>query len=210
MKTLAKMHGRLVHSRRVRRLAGGIARWLEPTWSLADIGCGDGRLGALIQELAPRVKVTGYEVLQRGETHIPVTVFDGQRIPAEDNSVDAALLSDVLHHTDDPLILLREAARVARRAVIIKDHRTSRPLAKPVLRFMDWIGNRPHGVALPYNYWAETQWRSAWNDLGLRVEQFETDLGLYPWPANWAFESGLHILVMLRPESNNVQQRRAA
>ena len=27
-----------------------------------------------------------------------------------------------------------------------------RPLARPTLRFMDFVGNAPHGVALPYNY----------------------------------------------------------
>jgi hypothetical protein len=29
---------------------------------------------------------------------------------------------DVLHHTTEPMILLREAARVARQVILIKDH----------------------------------------------------------------------------------------
>jgi hypothetical protein len=65
------------------------------------------------------------------------------------------MLADVLHHTTDPMVLLREAARVARRSLIIKDHRTSRIGAAVTLRFMDWVGNRPHHVPLTYNYWPE-------------------------------------------------------
>jgi hypothetical protein len=29
---------------------------------------------------------------------------------------------DVLHHTTEPMILLREASRVARQVILIKDH----------------------------------------------------------------------------------------
>ena len=34
-------------------------------------------------------------------------------------------------------------------------------LAGPTLRFMDWIGNARHGVALPYNYWSAQEWTLA-------------------------------------------------
>ena len=90
-----------------------------------------------------------------------------------------------------------EARRVARRAIVVKDHRTSRPLARPTLRVMDWIGNRPHGVPLPYNYWSEARWRAAWKELELRIEHYQTRLDLYPGPARWIFESGLHFLAKL-------------
>ena len=109
------------------------------------------------------------------------------------------MLVDVLHHTDDPGVLLTEAARVARHAVLIKDHRTARPAAIPTLRFLDWMGNRAHGVPLPYNYWSEERWRAEWAERDLAVERFETRLGIYPWPAHWLFETGLHFVARLRP-----------
>jgi hypothetical protein len=79
----------------------------------------------------------------------------------------------------------------------MKDHRTARPLAHLTLRFMDWVGNKPHGVALPYNYWSEAQWRQAWSELQLQVEAFETRLDLYPGPAKLLFENGLHFVARL-------------
>ena len=52
---------------------------------------------------------------------------------------------DVLHHTDDPMVLLREAGRVASGFVLIKDHTQNGILAGRRLRFMDWVGNARHG-----------------------------------------------------------------
>ena len=66
---------------------------------------------------------------------------------------------------------------------------------------MDWIGNRPHGIVLPFNYWSEAQWRDTWRRLGLRVDRYETRLGLYPWWARWMFETGMHFVAKLVPES---------
>lgn len=196
---LGKTHGQLVHGRRVQRLAAALAGMTEPGWRVADVGCGDGRVGALVAKLSSGIEVQGYERLPRDDTAIPVHAFDGRRIPLDDDAVDAVMMVDVLHHTDDPGELLSEAARVSRHAVLLKDHRTARPLALPTLRFMDWVGNRAHDVPLPYNYWSEDRWRAAWQERDLAVERFETHLGLYPWPANWLFESGLHFVARLRP-----------
>jgi hypothetical protein len=57
---------------------------------------------------------------------------------------------DVLHHTDDVTVLLREAARVGRIFVLLKDHLCENLRDNATLRFMDWMGNRPHGGGLIY------------------------------------------------------------
>jgi 2-polyprenyl-3-methyl-5-hydroxy-6-metoxy-1,4-benzoquinol methylase len=192
-------HGRFVHGRRVRALVDAIAPLVETGWHVIDVGCGDGTLASLVARQGEGVQMRGFEVLIREDVAIPVQPFDGRHLPAADNSVDAIMLIDVLHHTDSPVDLLREAARVARQAVIIKDHRTDRPFAYSTLRVMDWVGNRSHGVRLPYNYLSMTRWREAWKQLDLTPDHFQTELGLYPWPASWLFGTGLHFLTRLRP-----------
>ena len=104
---------------------------------------------------------------------------------------------DVLHHTENPMILLREAARVAKKGVLIKDHLLDAFLAGPRLRFMDNVGNRRHGVALPFNYWRYEQWLAAFSELGLSVNSWNGDLRLYPGPADWLFGRSLHFVVRL-------------
>ena len=65
---------------------------------------------------------------------------------------------------------------------------------------MDWVGNAGHGVRLPYNYLSRAQWQRLWAQTGLEVDRIEERLGLYPRPASWLFERGLHFIARLRPE----------
>lgn len=180
-------------------LADAIVPLLPRGSEIVDVGCGDGALAALIRERGHHLTIEGYDVLIRPHTNIAVGAFDGKHLPLENASVDFALLIDVLHHTSDPMVLLREAVRVSRQGIIIKDHRMSRPDAGITLRIMDWVGNRPSKVALPYNYWSERRWREAWTCLGLAVRHYQTKLGLYQWPASWIFEKGLHFVAKLTP-----------
>ena len=196
---LRAVHGHVVHSRRVHTLVEAISPLLDAGWKVFDVGCGDGSIAVHLTDKIEGLTAFGFDVLERPSVAIAVQRFDGKRIPAPDDSADAVLLVDVLHHTDDPEVLLREAFRVARRAVIIKDHRLSRPLSTFTLRMMDWVGNQAHGVRLPYNYWPAERWLSAWSRLGWRASEYQTKLDLYPWPASLAFGYGLHFLAKLTP-----------
>jgi SAM-dependent methyltransferase len=193
---LDQVHREIVHTRRIRVLADHIAPALPPRATVLDIGSGDGKLGALLRERRPDISIRGLDVLIRESAAIPTSQFDGEKLPLADQSVDVALLIDVLHHTDDPTALLREAARVARR-VILKDHARDGFLAAPTLRFMDRVGNARHGVALPYNYLSESEWDRAFGHLRLHPVSMTRRLGLYPPPASWLFERGLHFVAVL-------------
>ena len=191
---IGALHGAYVHGRRVRVLASWLTRLLPRDASVLDVGCGDGLLASLVQRDRPDLRIVGIDVLVRRLTHVPVRPFDGAHIPLPDGGVDAVTFVDVLHHTLDPMVLLREAGRVARTHVVIKDHTANGLLARPTLRFMDRVGNARHGVALPYNYWTRAQWDAAFAELGWEPEAIERALGLYPVPANWLFGRGLHFI----------------
>ena len=193
------IHGRYVFRRRVRVLAERFAELMPRGARVLDVGCGDGHVDRLLSECRPDIHIEGIEVLVRPVTGIPVTAFNGKTIPFADDSFDVVMFVDVLHHTQDPMELLAEAKRVARQAVILKDHRCDGVLAGPILRFMDWVGNARHGVALTYNYLSERRWRDAFREQGLTVEQWADRLGLYAWPFSLVFDRRLHLLAVLRP-----------
>jgi SAM-dependent methyltransferase len=192
-----RLHDAYGGARRARVLARRLGEQLPTCGRLLDVGCGDGEIDRLIGETRPELHIEGIDVLVRPDASVPVTAFDGLKIPHPDDSFDGVLFVDVLHHSDDASELLREARRVARRFILIKDHRLNGLLAGPTLRFMDDVGNARHGVALPYNYWSHERWHETFGSLGLEVESWKQRLDIYPWPASWLFGRGLHFIARL-------------
>ncbi|MHC4267341.1 MAG: class I SAM-dependent methyltransferase [Planctomycetota bacterium] len=178
-------------------LSGHLAGLFPLDAKVLDVGCGDGLVDHLIRQKRPDVEISGIDVLVRDNAHILVTPFDGQLIPYADASFDVVMLVDVLHHTEDPIIILQEAIRVTRKTIVIKDHTLHGLLAYPILRIMDWFGNIHQGVSLPYNYWSEQKWLDAFDSLSLTIKVWEKDLKLYKQPANWIFGKSLHFVTLL-------------
>jgi SAM-dependent methyltransferase len=197
MGLIDRIHEAYVFDRRVRTLAARLTSLLPPNASVLDVGCGDGSLAGRIMRARPDIDLRGIDLLVRPKTWIPIDPFDGMTVPFPDDSFDVVMFVDVLHHTHDPMVLLREAARVARKAIVIKDHTADGFLAHWTLRFMDRIGNARHGVALPFNYWPRRKWLDAFEELHLRVGTWTSRVNLYPSPAKWIFERSLHFLVRL-------------
>lgn len=193
---LERLHGGFVHPRRSRILAAHIAGLLPRDAEVVDVGCGDGQLAAAIGQVRPDLHVHGIEVVVRANTAISVAPFDGRNLPFRDQSVDAVIFVDVLHHAEEPRRLLAEAKRVAKEVVVVKDHLRQGLFAGPTLAFMDRVGNLRHGVALPYTYWTPQQWHDTFAQLGF-ASRWDTRLGLYPWPASLLFERGLHFIARL-------------
>lgn len=197
---LDRVHDRFVLNRRVRVIVGHLAELVPAGSDLLDVGSGDGAVALALMQLRPDVRAQGIDVFVRGKTHIPVQHFDGKTIPVADKSIGTVMMIDVLHHTDDPAALIAEASRVARDAVVIKDHLADGVLAVPTLAFMDRVGNVRHGVRLPYNYLTRRQWENAFALAGLRIDEWRAKLGLYPAPASWLFDRGLHFATRLVPK----------
>lgn len=191
-----RLVGRRVFGRRVETLCNHFAELLPQGASILDVGCGNGLVAHVLGQRRPDLTLQGIDVLVQERTYIPVERFDGQTFPFADRSFDVVMFVDVLHHTEEPTVLLKEAVRVARKAIVIKDHPRNGFLAGPTLRFMDWVANRRHRIALPYNYWPKEKWFETFAALGLEVEVWKTKLGLYR-PLGFLFGRGLHFIARL-------------
>jgi SAM-dependent methyltransferase len=191
-------HQSFVHQRRVRVLAETLAGQIPHGARVLDIGCGDGTIASLIAQLRPDISIEGVEVMVRPGCKIACRPFDGSKLPFPDNSVDVSMLVDVLHHTSDISVLLREAARVSAKFVLLKDHLSENALDHGTLRFMDWVGNRPHGVTLTYNYQSRAQWNEHFVACGLSETSFTSDVPLYPAPFSAVVGRHLHFVGLLQ------------
>ncbi len=198
MIALEKVHSRYFYRRRVSVLADSIEVLIPPNSIVLDMGCGDGLISHKITQQRKDIKIFGVDVLLRSKTFIPAVSFDGQKLPFESEKFEVVLLVDVLHHTQDMQAVLMEATRVTKKYLIIKDHLSDRMLAKPTLRMMDIVGNLRYGVNLPYNYLSMLEWHAIFRQHSLMIEQWNEDLALYPWFADWIFGKSLHFLVRLQ------------
>ena len=195
---IAKGHRWLVFDRRVRVLSEMLSAQLPENASVLDIGCGDGTVGALIAAGRPDVRVQGIEVQPRSACRIPCREFDGTNLPFADGSFEVCMFVDVLHHTSNVRALLGEAVRVSRSFILLKDHLRENALDGATLRLMDWVGNRPHGVRLTYNYQSRKEWSEHFAACGLKEKSWSSEVPLYQAPASWIAGRGLHLITLLR------------
>lgn len=196
------VHSRLVHSRRISVLADAISSLIPPGKKLLDVGCGDGQLDVLLKTRVANLEIEGVETHARPACAVPYRIFDGVQLPFADNSFDGCLFVDVLHHTTEPEKILRDACRVSRDFILIKDHLSANKFDHATLRFMDWVGNRSHGVFLPYNYLAQANWDRLFQSAGLEPVRTTHRIPLYPFPFSLLFGRKLHFVVLLKKTSS--------
>jgi SAM-dependent methyltransferase len=188
-------------NRRIWVLSHALANAIPGRGSVLDVGCGDGQLALALMKLRPDLRIEGVDVVARPKTLVPVVQYDGTTLPFADKSVDYVTIVDVLHHTDDPAVVLSEASRVARHGVVVKDHLREGVLAQETLAFMDWCGNIGDGVPLPYNFLSRSEWQGAFFKAKLQAISTVEKLGIYLPPARWFFDRNLHFVSFLTPKS---------
>lgn len=195
-----QIHEGYVYNRRVAVLSDAIVKLIPQNARVLDVGCGDGLISKLIQSKRSDIKIEGVDVLLRPKSNIQIKKFDGQHLPYANGSFDTVMFIDVLHHTDDPAVLLREAARVSNNCIIIKDHTKNSILAGPILHFMDLVGNARYGVTITANYWSQKQWQDAFSQMDLMINYWTQDVALYPRWAAWLFGKSLHFIACLKTD----------
>jgi len=181
-----------IYEHRQQVLVRLITPHLGPGARVLDVGCGFGHLGEALMKAAPGVRVEGVESVRRGNELIPVTAYEGTRMPWPDHTFDAVILADVLHHDDDQLRLLREAARVSKNRVIIKDHLREGLLAQQRISLLDWAANAGYKVPCTYRYNDLREWRDMLGHVATEVVEERTSVDVYPVVFNQLLGRGLH------------------
>ena len=169
---------------RENEIGGKLAPHLEPGMEVLDLGAGTGRIASWLERRVG-IRPTLADVVDYGNRvgDLPfIQMADPLRVPAADDSFDAAIILFVLHHMErweDQERLVAEAARVARRLLVIEDTPTSR-VDRWFNMAWDWMLNLRHGVPTPFTFRSPEGWRDVFERAGLKVLHAETYRSRWP------------------------------
>ncbi len=163
---------------RAARKAARIARLLEGSRSVLDVGAAEGYVGAQVaKRLGAQARLA--DILDRNRTSLPLDAYDGRHLPYASGAFDAALLVFVLHHAERPEALLRETLRVSRRVAILEStYAWKWELA--LLGRLDRLANRLRSIGEPapgqegpLRFRTHEAWLHSFREAGLRVTREE-------------------------------------
>ena len=190
------LHKKITLNNRIKVLSFELSRIIDPG-SVLDVGCGSGEISQKVMDRNGSVSIIGIDVLVRPNTMIPVEEYQGEIFPASDNKFDSVIFIDVLHHTPNPFLLLKEAKRVSRKYIIIKDHNCNNSFQRKILSFTDWFGNFHFGVHLERNFFSKNEWMGMLNKLDLKVISYKP-VKIYPWFTKVIFWEEMDFIIKLQ------------
>ena len=178
-----------------------VAKFLRESGSIVDIGAGSGGFSATLKdkyklkptmiEVEPGWSNTGNKLvfiprLKRfaSENNIPLVFYDGSKLPFESSAFDTSLVAFVLHHTDNPEQILREAVRVSRKRIIVYEDIPSNSWQGFWYRIGDSLINFEL-FGHPHNNKSREEWLKLFDYLGLKVVHEDSWVGRWfgiPFP----------------------------
>ena len=149
-----------------RRKVDWFSPFIAPADRLIEIGSGPGSVLAVLAERG--LSATPLDIADSSfNDGFRPTLYDGKRMPFEDRAFDAALLLTMLHHTPDPDAILREAARIARRLIIVED-----VYSGPLQRYLTYCADSLINLEVfghPHTNRDDVGWRATFDTHGLKL-----------------------------------------
>ncbi|MBN1399434.1 MAG: class I SAM-dependent methyltransferase [Anaerolineae bacterium] len=165
-----------------------------------DLGSSAGHLARALSARLPGTCFLGLDTHIQPDPLIPMACARGQALPFPDRTFNRVMLIDVLHHDEHPERILREAARVSKGDILLKEHYWEHALDRQLLRVSDWLGNWPYGIRMPYRFMSLNQLYALFEAAHLRVRSLEC-LRFAP------IDPAKHLLVRLGRDDSSRGQR---
>jgi SAM-dependent methyltransferase len=165
-------------TQRARVICGQIGPYLEGD-SLLDVGCGNGLIANLVKHRFKRIQLLDVvEYVPKAFDLSFVPYVEGQPLPINGELFDTVLLLTVLHHSSNPVELLKLAWGATKNKLVIIESVVGVHQEQPQARydlvhssdedqvayaaFVDWFYNRVlhDNVPVPYNFTTPEKWQS--------------------------------------------------
>jgi len=141
-----------------------VSPWLSERDQLLEIGSGPGSVLAEFRRAGFAIDALDVSDSSYTTSLRPI-LYDGERMPFDTGAYETALLLTVLHHIAEPEAILREAARVARRVIIIEDVYQS-AWQRKYTKVADSITNLEF-IGHPHSNRSDLEWRETFERLEL-------------------------------------------
>ncbi len=139
---------------------------------ILDLGAGNGLLALEIKKQLKK-EVLLVDIVDYNYSDLPLILYNPEKkVPLADKEVDTTILYTVLHHASDPEYLLKEAARITKKRLIIIEGYIDKDDIRMTNIFFDWFYNRVIGdedINVPLNFLRVKGWEKL-----LQPHGFET------------------------------------
>lgn len=160
---------RKLYYKRAKIIFSEIKGYIKSGERVLDIGAGDCLIAKMIREQI-KTDVTAMDVVDYNLTDLQLIVYDGKKLPFSNCEFDEVILSVVLHHCANPMIVLDEAIRVSKKKIIIIESVFFSSFSKYWSYFFDWYWNRLlHKVPCPFNHKTSEEWKRIFLEKGLKI-----------------------------------------
>ncbi|MEM5778408.1 MAG: class I SAM-dependent methyltransferase [Candidatus Aenigmatarchaeota archaeon] len=157
---------------RIPAIINELNKYIKNNESILDVGCGDGKILYEFTKIK-NIKPFGVDKYIK-KSLIPFIKADGKKLPFDDKQFDVSLLIDVLHHTKNMKVILKEVSRVSKK-VIIKDHFYETGFQRIKLKIIDFLFNVLTGTTIPFNFLVLEEWEQLFKSLGLKIVKTNKD-----------------------------------
>ncbi len=147
-----------------------IKPFINTTDRIVDIGAGMCHIDKSLIDRGYQVTPVDIQDLSIFENIMPV-IYNGKTLPFKDNEFNVALLLDMLHHVTNPVSLLKEVKRVAKKLIVMEGTYQNQK-QKYLTIIMDSVTNLEF-FGHPHNNKDDSQWREIFENLGLEVKIYQ-------------------------------------
>jgi len=161
------------------------SKWIGDDASVLDIGCGDSYFGEYLVEKKKNIKYLGCDISEEAlkmakQRNLDVIILDaakGELIAFKDNEFDFVVMSELIEHVVHSEDILKEAARIAKKGVLVSTPNVAHIRSRAALLF----GRFPKqwGIA-PWEhlrYWSAIDFVEIIKSVGLNLKELKAANG---------------------------------
>ncbi len=175
---------------RAEELTSILAPHLPTHGRVLDLGAGSGMIAEGIAKLSG-LEVYPVDVIDVNKSQLPLTRYDGERLPFADDAFDTTLAICMLHHADNPRAVLEEMFRVTSNQLLIFEDTPTFYFGDYIFwRVFDYARNHGrnkeiavanHDASNPSFYNLSIPNRYMWSDIQLlqQYKKFALNFALY-------------------------------